>query len=233
MSTPVPPRPARAFGWFIQTPAPGDTVPLNPGHTVTVTVDDNLVGNSGYVAGIYNPGDPPPPPGNCTNLPAVGGGSSSFTGEVPASVPPSQKMVIAYPEPSFYGPQEQAFTIQQSGSGSGVGGGMVTVAALGASVPTTLHAHLSKAGTRSGVYPLTYHPATAAWISDAVCGPQGFRLRPSGTDWELAVKGTTYRPSVAECGPSPPFQIVFDNVDLSAAGGGTANAAVEILLTPG
>jgi hypothetical protein len=121
---------------------------------------------------------------------------------------------------------------QAVASGSGTGGGIVLLAALGVSIPKTLYAHISNAGSLSGVYALLYDPSTTAWTSDNVCGSHGFRLQCPKTDWQLNVKGATYQPSVAQCGPSGPFQIVFHQVDLRTTGG-TANAAVEILLTRG
>jgi hypothetical protein len=119
-----------------------------------------------------------------------------------------------------------------TGSGSGaVGGGFINLADLGRPVPATLYAHLSNAGGLGGVYPLAYDPVTRAWTSDAVCGPHGFRLRRHAAAWHLNVRGTAHAPAVAEGGATGPFQVVFKDVDLRPDGG--ANAAVEILLTPG
>jgi len=116
MSTSGTPKAPKATNWSIQNPSFNEAVPLYPGDTLTVVVDDAGDNNIGYVAAVYNATDPDPPYANCTALASTDGGFT-YHGDFILGAG-TQKKVIAYVM-NTQDSQINPFTIQ-SGSGSGI-----------------------------------------------------------------------------------------------------------------
>ena len=223
--------------WQIVTPGPQQVVPLNPDNTVTVVVADENSGNTGYLAAIYSGSAPSPPMG--PNYPgytplASNDGGATWSWNVPVNFAgsfQSQQNVVVYPLTSLANPQTNPFSLSVSGVGSGLAGGVATNCCTGVLVPVWLYAHVSSGGAMNGVYTLVFDPNTNAWVSAAICGSSSFRLLCAAPKWTLSGwTATIFTSASSSCSP---FQIQFNNVDLSTCTGGTAGAAVEILVSPG
>jgi hypothetical protein len=181
------------MGWDISVPVYGTPAHLNLGNTITVTVEDDSSGNTGYIAAIYDPSGPTPaatvPP--CTPL-ATSDGGDTYTAQIPVTIPPNDQMVIVYPQPNPLGPVSQAVTIQSGSSGSsGSNSGDPSLAAAaraavfqpGRPVPAALSAKFGAppkpGGPRVEAATLVYSGASGferCWFSQPV------ELRSDGAD---------------------------------------------------
>ena len=213
---------------------------------VLVRVRNLSSDNTSFAATIFDIHGTVPVGGPTTLQPEAGTNlfsSGVVVGSVNASAtgtPNKTVSVVATKQGGGMGrPNKVDFEAVRGGSGSdgsgGSGGsgfaGVVTSCAPGESIPTTLYAHVSKAGARKGVYALAHVAGAAAgsdWSTDASCAPLHLLVRCAAARWQLTTTGKTYTAAHSQYGP---FQILFHDVDLSGCGGG-ARASVEILVCP-